>query len=130
MQISFLTIIWIMLLTSFFQSQIKISLNFFWNLIVISILVGVIFGIIYPYIWNYTTSKASTNIIVCTCINVCMQIIIVILYSQQMWLIIKPYLLGIIILTLIGHIIAFYFYKSYQNKKTARLLNQLTRQQI
>ena len=125
MHISFFTIVWVMLLITVANLNMTVTITYFWNLIAIGAIVGIVFGVIYPYVWNYSTSKAPINIVICTILNVCMQFATVYLFSQDMFLFIKPYALGIIAITFIGHLIAFYFYKKVQNQKMADELNQL-----
>lgn len=124
-QAAFGSMIWITIICSLTDFFSKIPFNYVWNLIGISGMVGLVFGIIYPYLWNYSTLKASTNIILCTGINTLCAYACVYLYSTQMFDLIRPFFIGVLLLTLILHIISFYFYSKHDNKKMAATLNQL-----
>lgn len=79
----------------------------------------------WSFSWNYSTTKAPVNIVICTIVNLSMQFLAVYLFSKEMLAVIQPYMIGIAVLTLIGHLIAFYFYKRILNKKIADELNEL-----
>lgn len=124
-QAAFGSLIWITILCSITDLFSQIPFTYTWHLIGISSLVGLVFGVIYPYLWNYSTLKASTNIIICTLINTLCAYAGVYLYSVKMFDFIRPFFIGVLLLTLILHIITFYFYSKYDNKKMAASLNQL-----
>jgi FlaA1/EpsC-like NDP-sugar epimerase len=119
------SIIWVFLLGTIAYQGLDIPFNYVWNLIGIGVISGIIFGIIYPYLWGYATFKAPVNIILSTLINSFGGLLVVYLFSADMFGSIKKYIVLFILLTLIGHIIAFYFYSKYQNKKLADSLNDL-----
>ena len=124
-QTSFLTTLWVMLLITLTNFHTTISFHYVWNIVAIGVLAGITFGIIYPYVWNYSTTKAAVNIVICTTVNLSMQFLVIYLFSKEMLAVIQPYMIGIAVLTLIGHLIAFYFYKRILNKKIVDELNQL-----
>lgn len=124
-QTSFLTTVWVMVLITLSNFHTTVRFDYLWNIIAIGVLAGITFGIIYPYIWNYSTTKAPVNIVICTIVNVSMQFLAIYLFSKEMLSVIQPYMIGIAVLTLIGHLIAFYFYKRILNKRMADELNQL-----
>ncbi len=124
-QAAFGSILWIFLLSSFVYHGLNIPFNYVWNLIGIGIIFGIIFGVIYPYLWGYSTFKASVNIVLSTLINSLGGFLVVYLFSADMFNLIKEYALFIILLTLAGHIIGFYFYSKHENKKLADSLNKL-----
>ncbi|MGO2084005.1 hypothetical protein [Vagococcus sp.] len=117
--------IWITLLTSVYNSNQAIPFKFIWNIIFIGLLLGLTFGVIYPYLWNYSTFKASLNIFISTIVNSICMFLTVRLYSINLFHLVQPYWIGIVLLTLVGHIIGFYFYSKYQNKQLKKELNQL-----
>lgn len=119
------SIIWVFLLSTLAYNGLAIPFNYVWNLIGIGVISGVVFGIIYPYLWEYSTFKATLNIIISTIINSFGSFLVVYLFSVNMFNLIKEYMIIIIILTLIGHIIAFYFYSKYENRKLADSLNNI-----
>ncbi|WP_010176020.1 hypothetical protein [Bacillus coahuilensis] len=115
------SIIWVFLLGTVAYNGLNIPFHYVWNLIGIGLISGIIFGIIYPYLWGYSTFKAQTNIILSTLINSFGGLLAVYLFSTDMFHFIKNYTIVFILLTLVGHIIGFYFYSKYQNKKISRL---------
>lgn len=119
------SLIWLIFLTSLSYSGKMIPFNFIWRLIIISCLLGLVFGVIYPYLWEYATFKTTTNIITSSLLNSFCGFLSVYLYSIDMFLFIKPYLIYMVILTIIGHTLGFYFYSKYDNKKQAKELNEL-----
>jgi len=117
--------IWITLLASIQNFNQTIPFLFIWNILLIGLLFGLIFGVVYPYLWDYSTFKSSTNIAISTIINISCMYICLSIYSTDMLNFIKPYWLGVIFLTLIGHIVGFYFYSKYQNNQVKKELNNL-----
>lgn len=125
LNVSFLGLIWIVfLITTFNLHDEIINFLYIWNLIGISVLMGIVFGIAYPYLWNYSTLKVTTKITISTILNFCCGIGSVYLFSLEVFGFVKPYLLLILVITLIGHIIGFYFFSKYENKKIADSLNR------
>lgn len=117
--------IWITLIASIHNFNQQIPFHFIWNMLLIGLLMGTVFGVVYPYLWNYSTFKATTNILISTTSNVVCMFLGVKLYSTDMFNSINPYWIGIILLTLIGHVIGFYFYSKHQNKKLKKELASL-----
>ncbi|MGY3766167.1 hypothetical protein ACWOAH_06380 [Vagococcus vulneris] len=117
--------IWITMLATLQFHQRIVPFHFIWNILLIGLLMGLVFGVIYPYLWHYSTFKALTNIIISTCANNICMFIGLTLYSRDMLNIVMPYWIGIILLTLIGHIIGFYFYSKYKNSQLTKELNRL-----
>ncbi|MDM5230522.1 hypothetical protein [Lysinibacillus pakistanensis] len=125
LNVSFMVLIWIVFLISIFNlHEEMVNFLYMWNLIGISVLMGIVFGIAYPYLWNYSTLKVTTKITISTLLNFCCGMGSVYLFSPKVFEFIKPYLLLILVLTLIGHIIGFYFFSKYENKKIADSLNR------
>ncbi|ODJ51517.1 hypothetical protein [Brochothrix thermosphacta] len=119
------SIIWIFLLANISNLKQNIPFTFIWNLLLIGILFGLVFGIIYPYLWNYSIFKASTNILISTVANIFCVFLGVRLYSIDMFNLMKPFWIGIILLTLIVHIIGFYFYAQHKSRQLKNELNNL-----
>lgn len=124
-QAGFGSFIWITILYSLTDFSSKIPFHYIWNLVGISVLIGLLFGIVYPFLWNYSTFKASINIVICTVLNTLCAYTGVYLYSTQMFDLIRPFFIAVLLLTLILHIITFYFYSKHDNKKMAAALNNL-----
>lgn len=124
-QASLGSIIWIAALTSIQNFNQVIPFHYIWNILLIGLLLGVAFGVVYPYLWNYSIFRSSTNIFVSTIVNVSCMYLGLKLYSTDMLNFINPYWIGVIILTLIGHIVGFYFYSNYQSNQLKKELNNL-----
>ncbi|MHC5228452.1 hypothetical protein ACYSNW_09265 [Enterococcus sp. LJL99] len=124
MQATLGTIIWITLLTTLFANPSTLTILAFWKLIAIGSILGLIFGVIYPFLWNYSTFKSLTNILISTLVNSIGGLLSLYLYSYDLFSFIRPYIFGIVLLTLVGHSIGFYFYSKVENRKLARELNQ------
>ncbi|WP_042479149.1 hypothetical protein [Bacillus ndiopicus] len=123
LQVAFLGMILVVVLATILHED-TVQFLYVWNLISISILMGIIFGIVYPYLWNYSTLKVTTKIALSTFLNFFCSIGSVYLFSAKALIFVKPYLLLVLVITLIGHIIGFYFYSKYENKKIANSLNK------
>lgn len=124
-QAGFGSFIWITILCSLTDFSSKIPFHYIWNLVGISVLIGLLFGIVYPFLWNYSTFKASINVVICTVLNTLCAYTGVYLYSTQMFDLIRPFFIAVLLLSLILHIITFYFYSKHDNKKMAAALNNL-----
>lgn len=118
------TILWVIILITLFRGSQLVPIYYLWNVAGIGILLALTFGVLYPFLWEYSTFKASLNIVISTIFNATAGILSVFLYSRDMFDMIRPYTLFILLLTLAGHILGFYFYSNFQNKKIAKQLNQ------
>ncbi|MHC5246978.1 hypothetical protein [Enterococcus sp. LJL90] len=125
MQGAFLTIVWLTALMSLGFGNVNLNLFYFWHIIGIAVIAGGVFGVAYPYLWNYGTWSAPINILVMTLLNFLAGFAAVYLFSVEMFQLILPFWWAILLLNLILHVIAFYFYRNQQNKKIAAELNQL-----
>lgn len=120
-----ITFVWILVLMSVFFENQTLSILYAWNLVGISVIYAVIFGIMYPTLWNFSSMKASYKIIISSVINILGGICAVWLFSPYMFEIIKPRILEMCIITIVGHVIGFYFYSKWDNKKSSNELNEL-----
>ncbi|MGX7024188.1 hypothetical protein [Vagococcus hydrophili] len=117
--------VWVTFLATLVFHKKMVPFNFFWHILAIGFLFGIIFGVFYPYLWQYATLKAGTNIAISTLVNVTFGCLAVYLFSPEMFSFIQPYLLLFVLLTFIGHLIAYYFYSKHETKKLANELNHL-----
>ncbi|UOW69464.1 hypothetical protein [Paraclostridium bifermentans] len=124
-QIFSITFIWVLLLISIFLGDVSLSVKYTWNLVCICAISSIIFGVMYPALWNFSSLKAFNKIAISSIINTLGGIITVWLFSPDMFIFIKPWILSIFILTIIGHVIGFYFYSKWDNTKTSEELNNL-----
>ncbi|WP_125566643.1 hypothetical protein [Companilactobacillus insicii] len=125
MRIFFITVIWILGILNIIFGSITVNLNIFWNIIGIAMLFATVFGVIYPYVWNYGTWIAPINIITTTIANLFCGFFSVYLLSKEMFALIIPYWLAITLLDLFMHILIFYFYRKFENKRLVKKLNRL-----
>lgn len=126
MQTAFISTIWVLVLLTFTGIEKTVPLNYYWHIIGISVIFGLIFGVCYPYIWHYSTWSASINVFATTALNFLGGLLVVYLFSVDMFDLILPFWWAMLLLNLGLHIIAFYFYRNQQNKRLAKELNHLT----
>lgn len=119
------SLFWVMSLTTLFFGNLNVSLSFLWKIIGIAAIVSLVFVVLYPYIWNYSTWSARLNIIVLVLLNFVTGYLILYLYSIDLFNLVRPYWIGVLLITLILHIISFFCWRKIQNKKIAQDLNDL-----
>lgn len=124
-QAAFGSLVWVTLLCSFTDLFSQVAFSYFWHLIAISLIIGSVFGILYPYLWSYATLKAPLTILICTVVNTLCGFACVYLYPPQMFELVRPFFFAVLLLTLVLHILMFYFYSKYENRKMAVKLNRL-----
>jgi hypothetical protein len=125
-----ITFIWILILISIFLGNLTLTVQYTWNLVAISSIFGVIFGVMYPALWNFSSIKAISKIIISSSINFMGGISAVWLFSPYMFRFIQPWIVVIAIITILGHIIGFYFYSKWDNQKTSDQLNKLLKKDL
>lgn len=126
-QVFAVTTVWItLLLTIFFKGQ-TIALTYLWNLIGIATIFALLFGVIYSGLWNYLTFKPVTNILITSALNIAGGLTAVWLFSPAMFTLIAPWIPGMLLLSLLLHTIAFYFYARRDASKKAAELNALVK---
>ncbi|RAK46831.1 hypothetical protein BHU61_05055 [Macrococcus epidermidis] len=116
-QTSFLSLIWLMTITSLFNTDITVHYNYFWRLILISILFGLTFGVLYPYLWKYSTTKSNFNVFVCSTDNTFIILCSIYLYSSRLFTQVYPFIYAIVVINLILHYVIFKLYSDYLNQK-------------
>lgn len=119
-QVTLIAIMWLTTVTILMRGESLAT----WRLVSLGVLIGVVFGVIYPYLWRYSTFGAPWNVVISTISNIGFQMVALRLYSTTLFDIVSPYLLGTSLLTFVMHVIIFYYYTRYQNK---RLVNELNR---
>lgn len=119
------SLIWIMVLTTLFFGTPKVSLNFFWKIIGIAVIVSLVFTVLYPYIWNYSIWSARLNIVVMSLLNFVTGYLSLYLYSIDLFKLMQPYWVMVLLVTFGLHVIIFFFWRRIQNKKIAQDLNDL-----
>lgn len=117
---------WLTLLISIYHPTSYIMPTYLWHLFLIAVIVGGVFGVIYPYLWNYTTWGAIRNVGCATLTNFVAIFSGLGLFSNRVLKTILPFWWEILILTLVLHILMFYIYRNYQNKKLIQQLNSVS----
>ena len=119
-QVALMAIMWLTVVTTLTRGEALAT----WRLISLGVLIGVVFGVIYSYLWRYSTFGAPWNVLISTISNIGFQILALRLYSTTLFDVVSPYLLGTSLLTFVMHVIIFYYYTRYQNKRLVNELNQ------
>lgn len=123
-QTSFITTVWLVLLVSIFNQNYLLDATAVWRLLLIGIIFGLVFGVLAPYLWDYATFSVTKNVLISTLANVLCGLTSIYLFSSEMFSFIIPWTPIILMLTLIGHILGFYFYSKLENKKISLELNE------
>lgn len=122
------TTVWISFLLTIFSKRLgleSISIGYIWNIIEVSIISASLFGVMYNALWNYLTMEPIFNIIIASVFNTLGGFIAIWLISKDMFNFISSWVLGVFIITLVLHTIAFYFYAKQLSKKEEKELNSL-----
>lgn len=126
-QVFTVTSLWVtLLITVFFKDQ-SIDMLYLWRIAGIAVISAGLFGVMYNALWNHFTLKPVWNIIISSVLNIAGGMMMVWLFSEEMFALIAPWLPGMILLSVILHIIAFYFYARIHSKKKAEELNKILR---
>lgn len=121
--ISFLWLTFIM--TRFFAREQVVSINYLWNIAGVSLICGGLFGVMYHALWNYFTLKPVWNILISSAANTIGGFTALWLLSRTTFYVVWNWALGVLLLTVLLHIIAFYFYAKHESKKQANILNEM-----
>lgn len=124
-QVFTITFLWVTLLFTLFLKDQSISILYLWNIAGISIISAGVFGVMYNALWNYYTLKPVWNIVISSTINMAGGMIMVWLFSVDMFNLIWPWSPGMLLLSVVLHTIAFYFYARMDSKKNADELNKI-----
>lgn len=127
MQAAFLTTVWLLIIINLGFGNPQVQLSYFWHIIAIAVIFASVFGVIYPYLWNFGTWSAPVNIVIMTLVNFVAGYLAVYLFSVEMFQMILPFWGLFLLINLVLHVVAFYFYRKFQNKKMVAELNQLTK---
>ncbi|OZI13199.1 hypothetical protein CD798_01580 [Bacillaceae bacterium SAOS 7] len=125
-----ITFVWILVLFSVFLENLTLTIPYIWNLVGISAIFAVILGIMYPTLWGFSSMKAIGKITISSAINIAGGVSAVWLFSPDMFEFIKPWLLAICVMTVLGHVIGFYFYSKWHNQKSSQKLNELLKNKL
>lgn len=124
-QVFTITSLWItLLLTIFFKDQLM-DMLFLWRIAGIAIISAGIFGVMYNALWNYFTLKPIWNILISSTFSILGGMAMIWLFSKDMFNFISPWLPGMLLLSVVLHTIAFYFYAGINSKKKTEELNKI-----
>lgn len=119
-----LTFIWLLGLLSIF-TKLDFSFKYVWNITGIALITALVCGIMYNAFWNFFTFKPIVNILVTSIVNILGGLTVVWLLSTEMFYLIANWIIPMIILSIILHTIAFYFYSKSDSYKKVKELNEL-----
>ncbi|MEK4272779.1 hypothetical protein [Paenibacillus sp. FSL R7-0026] len=117
--------LWITLLATIFFGDLPIQMSYLWNIAGIAFIAALLFGMMYNILWNYFTLKPIWNIVISSTFNIAGGMAMVWLFSVDMFQFIAPWFPGMWLLSIVLHIIAFYFYARIDSRKKAEELNNI-----
>ena len=117
--------LWVTLLATIFFDDLPIQMSYLWNIAGIALIAAVLFGVMYNILWNYFTLKPVWNIVISSTFNITGGMAMVWLFSVDMFQFIAPWFPGMWLLSIVLHVIAFYFYARMDSKKKAEELNNI-----
>lgn len=124
-QVFTVTSLWVTVLLTLFYSDQPIEMGYLWNIAGISAIAAVLFGVMYNVLWNYFTLKPMWNIVISSTFSITGGMGIVWLFSTEMFNLIAPWFPGMWLLSIVLHVIAFYFYARMDSRKKAEELNNI-----
>ncbi|WP_433945070.1 hypothetical protein [Paenibacillus sp. SN-8-1] len=124
-QVFTITSLWVTLLMTLFLKDQTISMLYLWNVAGISVISAGIFGVMYSALWNYYSLKPVWNILISSVLNMLGGLAAVWLFSNEMFELILPWVPGMVVLSVVLHTIAFYYYAKMESRKTAEELNKI-----
>ncbi|WP_405172070.1 hypothetical protein MHI12_07960 [Paenibacillus sp. FSL H8-0280] len=117
--------LWITLLATIFFGDLPIQMSYLWNIAGIAFIAALLFGMMYNILWNYFTLKPIWNIVISSTFNIAGGMAMVWLFSVDMFQFIAPWFPGMWLLSIVLHVIAFYFYARIDSRKKAEELNNI-----
>ncbi|MDR6715608.1 hypothetical protein [Paenibacillus sp. 2003] len=117
--------LWVTLLATIFFDDLPIQMSYLWNIAGIAFIAAVLFGMMYNILWNYFTLKPVWNIVISSTFNIAGGMAMVWLFSVDMFQFIAPWFPGMWLLSIVLHVIAFYFYARMDSRKKAEELNNI-----
>ncbi|WP_413404566.1 hypothetical protein [Paenibacillus amylolyticus] len=117
--------LWITLLATIFFGDLPIQMSYLWNIAGIAFIAAVLFGMMYNILWNYFTLKPIWNIVISSTFNIAGGMAMIWLFSVDMFQFIAPWFPGMWLLSIVLHVIAFYFYARMDSRKKAEELNNI-----
>lgn len=124
-QVFTVTSLWVTMLLTLFYSDQPIHMSYLWNIAGISTIAAVLYGVMYNVLWNHFTLKPLWNIVISSTLSITGGMAIVWLFSVDMFQFIAPWFPGMWLLSIVLHVIAFYFYARIDSRKKAEELNNI-----
>lgn len=124
-QVFTITSLWVTLLLTLFYSDQPIHMSYLWNIAGISTIAAVLYGVMYNVLWNHFTLKPLWNIVISSTLSITGGMAMVWLFSVDMFQFIAPWFPGMWLLSIVLHVIAFYFYARMDSRKKAEELNNI-----
>ncbi len=122
-QVFTVSLLWVVLLLTFFYGGEKIGIAYLWNVAGIAAICAALFGILYNALWNHFTLKPIWNTLISSVLSLGGAMLAVALFSTEMYELLLPWLPGMILVSLVLHTLAFYVYARMDSGKKARELN-------
>lgn len=120
------TAIWLtFIMTRFFAKGQTVTIDYLWNLVIVSLIAAVLIGIMYPALWNHLTLRPVWNILIASGANTLGGYTALLLLARPTFFHALPWIPAVLALNLVIHSIVFYFYAKHQNKKAAEDLNRI-----
>lgn len=122
-QVFTMSLLWIVLLLTFFYRGETVGIGYLWNVVGIAAICAALFGVMYDALWNHLTLKPLWNIAISAVLSIGGAMLGVLLFSKQFYDLLLPWLWGMVILSLVLHTLGFYAYARIDSRKQADDLN-------
>ncbi|NGZ77182.1 hypothetical protein GYN08_17955 [Saccharibacillus sp. VR-M41] len=128
-QVFTLSLLWVVLLLTFFYGGETVGIGYLWNVAGIAAICAALFGVMYNALWNHFTLKPAWNILISSALSLGGAMLAVLLFSRDMYELLLPWLPGMIALSLVLHTLGFYIYAKMDSRKRADELNNKLKEQ-
>jgi len=122
-QVFTMSLLWIVLLLTFFYRGETVGIGYLWNVVGIAAICAALFGVMYDALWNHLTLKPLWNIAISSVLSIGGAMLGVLLFSKELYDLLLPWLWGMVILSLVLHTLGFYVYARIDSRKQADELN-------
>ncbi|CAM4092906.1 hypothetical protein [Saccharibacillus endophyticus] len=122
-QVFTMSLLWIVLLLTFFYRGETVGIGYFWNVVGIAAICAALFGVMYDALWNHLTLKPLWNIAISSVLSIGGAMLGVLLFSKELYDLLLPWLWAMVILSLVLHTLGFYVYARIDSRKQADELN-------
>ncbi|WP_037285698.1 hypothetical protein [Saccharibacillus sacchari] len=122
-QVFTMSLLWIVLLLTFFYRGETVGIGYLWNVVGIAAICAALFGVMYDALWNHLTLKPLWNIAISSLLSIGGAMLGILLFSKELYDLLLPWLWGMVILSLVLHTLGFYVYARIESRKQADELN-------